>query len=187
MLLWFIDCLNLLIFSITIICSYNSGDSIVHLELVKYPWTNKCMYIFYLKQWTIILSIFHQFTNCNYYIYRENICSHARVIKGRHFQKNFQMNLRYGQITSISNGIWELIKPLWLKYLSLLHISNDLILQVDARIPLYFYMEIHTLEENRRKMRLFVSIIDYGWESWMTFSRNYVWFGIDHCHLFFFV
>lgn len=51
------------------------------------------------------------------------------------------MNLRYGQLTSIFKGIWVIIEFLLLTYLNLLHLSNDLNLEVDTKTPLYFYTE----------------------------------------------
>lgn len=70
------------------------------------------------------------------------------------------MNLRYGQLTSVFKGIWVIIEFLLLKYLNLLHLSNDLNLEVDTKIPLYFYTEKNILEWNWRKARFLMSIID---------------------------
>ena len=53
-----------------------------------------------------------------------------------------------------------LIESLLLKYLNLLHLSNDLNLEVDTKIPLDFYTEKNILEWNWRKVRLLMSIID---------------------------
>lgn len=63
-------------------------------------------------------------------------------------------------MTSIYNAIWVFIKSLMLNYLKLLYIVNDLTLEVDASILLYFFIETRTVEGNWREVRLLVSIID---------------------------